>query len=357
MKNWQETKQIFERVAAATEENRKAALATIVQIEGSTYRRPGAKLLVEENGHLLGNVSGGCLEGDVRETALDVMKSGRSRLVHYDTSDDDDVIWGMGLGCNGQVDLFIQPVGAGSNRDAVLAVLDRLRAGAPFALSTSLKEEAISPEMLVVDGNGARAGAGDRHIERRTEELLEARTTALYETNGVRTFTEVLVPPPWLVVCGAGDDALALVKYAAELGLRVAVVDHRPAYLKAERFPGAARLIERRPEEGMEGIPADEETFVVIKTHAIRYDQGWLHEFLPTPVPYVGLLGPKSRREELLKDVPAGSSERIYGPVGLDLGGEGPEQVALSVVAEVMAVWSGRSGGHLRDRRKRIHQT
>jgi xanthine/CO dehydrogenase XdhC/CoxF family maturation factor len=168
-------------------------------------------------------------------------------------------------------------------------------------------------------------------------------------------FTEVLVPPPKLLVCGAGDDARPLVELATRVGFRVYVADHRTANLTAERFPAARKLLKLRPQHPSPELPADETTYAVVQTHALEHDKGWVNRLLATKVPYVGVLGPRARIRKILADLDAVNSERVYGPVGLDIGADGPEQVALSVVAEVLAVFSQRQSGHLREREAALH--
>lgn len=332
MKNWQETQQIITRLTHLLDAGVPAALATIVRIQGSTYRRPGAKLLIETDGRMMGNVSGGCLEEDVRETALAVMASGEPRSVHYDTSDAEDKVWGMGLGCNGQVDVFIQPITADVHR-AVLSDADaRLEGDNAFVLRIGL--------------TGAEAGRIS--IEASAEPLPDTHCEA-------SVFVERLLPPPTLLVCGAGDDALPLVRMANEIGFRVVVADHRSAYLTSDRFPDARRCVRIRPDDDVEEGLLTDRTLAVVKTHAQRYDGAWVERLVASPVPYIGLLGPKERREDIMKQIDPEAHPRIYGPVGLDIGGEGPEQVAVSILAETLSVWNNRSAGYLRDRNKAIH--
>jgi xanthine/CO dehydrogenase XdhC/CoxF family maturation factor len=168
-------------------------------------------------------------------------------------------------------------------------------------------------------------------------------------------FSDVLVAPPKLIVCGAGDDAMPLVAYAADAGFAVTVIDHRPAYLTTERFPTARRLIEARPHEDTAGLSVDAQTLVVVKMHAFEQDRDWLRQFLDTDTPYIGLLGPRARAGKLLELAGSRGSQRVYGPVGLDVGAEGPEQIAISIVAELLAVHARQQPGHLRERGAAIH--
>ena len=373
MKHWQETSQIVGRIAELAAAGRRAALATVVRIAGSAYRRAGAKLLVEESGATRGGVSGGCLEADVREIAMAVIGKGAPRLRHYETSGDDQTIWGLGLGCNGAVDIFIQPVTSGDTVDAARQVRMLLAGDAPFAVSTLVRGAPAVLGRVLVSGDGPRAGSTgspdlDRVIARRSEALLAAGESECYdiEPTGVFTestgvFTEVHVPPPRLVICGAGDDAIPLAACASQVGFRVTMVDHRPAYLTAERFPGAER-IDRRPADGLEGLPLDPSTYTVVMTHSFAHDRDWVGRLLRTNVAYIGLLGPRARRDEMLEQldgvgaqIDATGADRLFAPVGLDLAADGPEQVAVSIVAELLAVRAESAPQHLREKEGVIH--
>ena len=292
---------MFEEIARLAQAGRASALATLIKVQGSSYRRPGAKLLIRDDGTMLGNVSGGCLENDLRERALRVIESGAPEMVHYDTGADENTIWGLGLGCNGKLDVYLQRAPPG-----VESVRKKLSGDAPFEL---------------------RAGE----------------------------FVEMLQPPPPLVIVGGGDDAMPLVRMAVESGFRLTLVDHRPAYLKPESYPGVRRILQKRAEDGLNDLPHGPDTLVIIKNHAINADRTWAQLYAATPVRYIGLLGPQARRDEILKAIPGAQRERIFGPAGLDLGSEGPEQIALSIVAELLAIMADRPAGHLREQTRPIH--
>jgi xanthine/CO dehydrogenase XdhC/CoxF family maturation factor len=359
VKHWQETAEIFAQVMGDAQAGRRAAVATVVRIRGSAYRRPGAKLLVREAGETSGGVSGGCLEADVREHALAVLRDGTPRLLHYDTGSDDREVFGFGMGCNGAVDVFVQPA-TPAFLEAARRVQERLLGDAPFAVSTVLAGDSAG-RVLVLAPGAPRAGstgepALDRAVEAAAEELLRRGETALHEPSGARVFTEVLRPPPHLVVFGAADDAIPLVRYARDAGFRVALVDHRPAYLAEARFPAGVRRLELRPEDGAaSALPLGPGALAVVKTHSLANDREWIRQLLRTEVAYVGVLGPRARVADVLRQVGAEADPRVFGPVGLDLGAEGPEQVALAVVAELLAARAGRAPGHLRDRKGAIH--
>lgn len=334
MKSWQETASVVAEMQRLLADGRRCALATLVKLEGSSYRRPGAKLLIREDGSLLGNVSGGCLENDLRERAQKAIHSDACELVHYDTGEDENVVWGLGLGCNGKIDVFVQPCSPGGGGAIVAELARRLDGVEAFAVRTRID----APDQ----GRIAIVPPGDAQ-------------TGLVMEDRARVFVDVLQPPADFVVIGAGEDAAPLVRAAADAGFRVTLVDHRPAYLRAELFPGARRLVTARAAGGLRDLPAHARTFVVVKNHAIGADKEWARLYAATPAPYVGLLGPKARREDILASLPADARPRFFGPVGLDIGAEGAEQIAFSIVAEALAVQAGRSGGHLRARAAPLH--
>jgi xanthine/CO dehydrogenase XdhC/CoxF family maturation factor len=359
VKHWQETADILRQVAGLAERSARAAVATVVRIQGSAYRRQGAKFLVQEDGQTVGGVSGGCLEADVREIALAVIRDGAARLRHYDTGSDDRTVWGLGLGCNGAVDIFIQPASTPEGLRAGSRILELLAGDEAFAVATVLAGEAAG-RTLVLTADGATFGstadpALDRELASRAADLLRRGESSVDEIRSQQVFTEVQQPPPSLVVFGAGDDAAPLVDCARGAGFRVALVDHRAALLGGGRYPESVRVFERRPEEGLSGLPLGPRSFAVVKMHALAKDREWVRRLLSSPVDYIGVLGPRARIAEILRQLEAGSDRRVFGPVGLDLGADGPEQVALSIVAEMLAVQSSRAPRHLREREAPIH--
>lgn len=323
MKTWHETALVYGELQRRLAAGQSAAVATLVKLEGSGYRRPGAKLLIGYDGTLAGNVSGGCLEEDLRERGRRAIASGRPEQVHYDTGADENVVWGLGLGCNGKLDVWLQPFQPGDQANALSTLAERLRDHQPFHLRLNLRDGALD----------FPAAAGEQP----------------------GYFVETLVPPPDLIVVGAGDDARPLVAMAAGVGFRVTVVDHRKAFLTADRFPSADRLVTARPEAGVGDLPLHADSLVVLMTHAVKLDTAWAQRVAATPARYLGLLGPQARRAEILSHLPESARERAYGPAGLDVGAEGAEQIALSILAEALAVRAGRAGGSLRQRTRPLH--
>jgi xanthine dehydrogenase accessory factor len=355
-----ELSDVLDTIAGLDERGERFALATIVAVRGSTYRRPGARLVVPERGESVGNISGGCLEGDVERIGREVIASGVPLLELFDLSADDDAVWGYGLGCNGAMELFIEPGdGAGEFARQLRAMMGE---GRPACLATVLEGTAAGTRLLVTagqaDGDGPLADAAHRAL---------AAGTSSVETVGLadgeaRVFLEVLKPPLSLLICGAGHDAIPLVRQAADLGWRVTVVDPRSAFLTAYRFPGATELLEADGDELAGRTIIDSDTYAVVMTHNYLRDLGYLRALLATEAGYIGMLGPRRRTGQILGElaeqgitITPADQARLHAPAGLDLGAEGPDEIATSIVAEVLAVARGRGGGPLRERRGSIH--
>jgi xanthine/CO dehydrogenase XdhC/CoxF family maturation factor len=307
------------------------ALATIVVTTGSTYRHPGARLLIPAVGEPIGNISGGCLEGDVARIGREVIADGRPRLISFDLTADDDAVWGYGLGCNGSFEIFVEPT-AGA-----VATADALR-----------RERGC----LVTVLTGANAG---RH--RFEAEVDHGERPRIVDEDGERVLHEPILPPMRLIVCGAGHDTIPLVRQAAELGWRVTVADVRRSLLTAQHFPGAADFCDAEPDQAANATSPDPRTAVVLMSHNYLRDIAYLRSFLGVSWSYLGVLGPRGRTEQMLGELgEASAMDRLHAPAGLDIGAEGPEEVARAIVAEILAVSRGRSATSLRDRKGPIHR-
>ena len=361
---------VLAAIEALSAKGERMALATIVAVRGSTYRRPGARLLVPEEGSPVGNISGGCLEGDVADMARVVMDEGRARLAGWDLTADDDAVWGLGLGCNGAIEVFIEP--AERAAEVAGALRTALEEERPISVVTVVESSLVDVEpgaRVVVRPDGTADGSlGEASIDAAAvgaatallrEERSEVRTLA----DGVRAFIEVLDPPLRLIVCGAGHDAIPLVRAASVLGWNLTVVDDRPAFLTRERFPEATGFVAvDEPENAAKAAGVDERTFAVVMTHNFLRDKEYVRSLLGSPAAYIGMLGPGARTERLLMElrdegveIADAARERIHGPAGLDLGGEGPEEIAQAIISEIVAVKRQRAGGFLRDRPGPIH--
>lgn len=332
-------------VLAAADELRArgepVALATVVAVRGSSYRRPGARLLVPARGAPIGLVSGGCLEDEAARLAREAIVREVPLLVTIDHSTEGDELWGSGLGCRGAVDLLAEPP------ELAAETLDALRA--------ARRDGRASYLLTGLDGERRPMSAAEAVSlgERAAQAVAHGRPTLI----GERVLDPIL-PPLRLVVCGAGPDAGPLVAAGRRQGWRVDVVDPRRSFLRPERFPGA-RLIDVEPAEAAAAVEAGEWTAAVIMSHDYLRDAAFLAGFLGRGVPYLGVLGPRDRTERLLAELSSPASEAdlraLHAPAGLDIGADGAEQVATAIVSEILAVLHGRHGGPLRDRRGPIH--
>ena len=361
---------VLAAIESLSADGRKLALATIVAVRGSTYRRPGARLLVPDEGEPIGNISGGCLENDVADVARVVMDEGQARIVSFDLTADDEAVWGWGLGCNGAIDLFVEP--AEKAAEVAGALRMALEEERPIAMVTVL-EGSVGIEhgdrMLVRPDGSTEGSLGDAAVDGAAREaalhLLALEKSDIRELAlGVRAFVEVLEPPLRLVICGAGHDVAPLVAAADGLGWCPVVVDDREAFLTSERFPHAAQLLfVERPDAAAKVVPIDARTFVVVITHNFFRDKDYVRSLLGTPARYIAMLGPAARTTRLLQELADEGVEiadedrqRIHAPAGLDLGAEGPEEIAAALVAEIVAVKRRREAGFLRDRLGPIHE-
>lgn len=360
MKHWQETSRILQMHARLSEQRQSAALATVVQIEGSAYRRAGAKMLIADTGVMAGSVSGGCLEADVREVALSVMRSGIPQLLHYDTGPDDETPFGLGLGCNGAVDILVQCASAPEFLETSRRLALLLQGDEAFAVSTIVRGPEGVGRSIVLSTDGRPVGStGDAKLDlviaARASDLLRTGISQLHDFGTHLVFTEIQLPPPALVIVGAGEDTRPLATSATDVGFRVTVVDHRPAYLTRDHYPAGTRLVKARADSDISALALGPRVYAVVKTHSLDHDREWIRRLLASDVAYIGVLGARARIQGMLRELDAEDDDRIFGPVGLDIGADGPEQIAVSVVAELLAVISAREAGHLRAREGFIH--
>lgn len=355
-------------------EARPCALATVVEVLGSAYRRPGARMLVTEDGELTGAISGGCLEGDARQRARQAIFRGQPALVTYDTRDEDDPRHGLGPGCQGVVRILLEPLDFTAPDNPVELLRGFAQHPEPAVLATVFETDtsglkaAVGQRVLLSAAGALRgspllagplAGAARATLAQGLSQVLDIETDA----GPVRALLEVLVPPLRLVVYGAGNDAQPLVHLAASLGWHITVVDGRPNLATAARFPEAAevRIV---PVRELETQVPDAGAYHVLLSHNYAYDLAALQTLLPTAAPYIGLLGPRAKAGRLLSEEELNLSEaamadalrnRLHSPIGLSLDGETPEEIALAIVAEIQAVKNGRSPQHLRDTTASIH--
>jgi xanthine/CO dehydrogenase XdhC/CoxF family maturation factor len=327
-------------------------LATVYETAGSTYSKAGHRILLAANGDYRGLVSGGCLEGDLAERARGVVESGQAIAVTYDLRDEADELWGLGIGCNGLLRVFLQPLSVSNDYQPFAAIADALAgaraAGVATVIESSKAELPLGATAVAtsagertfgVSGDAAGAiTAASRVAVGRSEAQLVAR-------DGYTILRAPVQPIPKLLVLGAGLDAVPLVAMAAELGWFVTVADHRPAYLARGGFERAERTVLVEPERLRRALPIDDYDAVVVMSHHLATDRKYLAELASVATRYLGVLGPRARRERLLHelaDTAPELRERLKGPVGLDIGADSPESIALSILADLQATLSTR---------------
>ncbi|XZF15927.1 XdhC family protein [Chitinophagaceae bacterium MMS25-I14] len=369
MKEIQDVIQAFED---ACKTGKRTALATVVHVEGSSYRRPGARMLVTEDGVMTGAISGGCLEGDALRKALLAITEQRNKLVTYDTTDEDDAVIGVQLGCNGIVHILFEPLNA-QEENHPLALLKQVVSGRKDAVLVTLfalkQQDAAQPgTCLFTTGEIQLSNLWDMDYSLVYEEVALAAAKALQErASAIKTFGSftgfvAFIPPAIaLVVAGAGNDVIPLAIIAAGLGWQVTVADGRSTHATARRFPQASVKV-ALPEALAEVANMDTRTAFVLMTHNYNYDLAALKALLVHDCAYIGVLGPKQKLERMYHDMEAAGfypdeerKECVHGPVGLDIGAETAEEIAISIVAEIQAVFSGGNGKELKNKQEPIH--
>lgn len=331
----------LERIARTTADG-DALLATVVRVAGSSYRRPGARMLVAGDRWLAGCVSGGCLEGDVMLRGVHRCKAGPV-VVTYDSTEGEP----YGLGCNGIVDVLLEYVPAGTTNDALAFAAQCFAREERGVLVTVIRSPRADLPV------GARCSRPEAPFARPiTDDAIRAAArgvAGVVTIDGVTVLVEHVTPSPQLFVLGSGHDAAPIVTLAKAAGFRVTVADR--AIREPSRFLAADRLA--KSDEVAALIDRALDASIVVMHHQRDADRAGLEMALASRARYIGVLGPASRTEELLGHVPR--DPRLHAPVGLDVGAETPEQIALAIVAEVQAVYRGARGGMLRDRARALH--
>lgn len=357
-----ELDRILEAIHDWSERDLDFALATVVGVRGSTYRGLGARQLVGADGADVGTVSGGCLDQDLHRVALEVIERGTATTVEFDLTADDEAIWGWGIGCNGATRLLVEP--SRSARELASVIQTARAEQRPLAVTHVLDpgESGLAVGSRRFDWlNGESAGSLgpiDEPVAAVAQTALQTGHHELVVVEGVQVLVEVVGAPSKLVICGAGHDAAPVARYGSELGFEVVVVDDRRQVLTRERFPGDVALVHGRPADLADHVDLDRRTYVVIMSHNYLRDLDYLRSALGTEVTYIGALGPGARLERLLKDLEADGVDvadadlaKIYAPAGLDLGAEGPQEIAWAIIAEILAVRRGKAAGFLRGRK------
>jgi len=368
-----EIRDIIKAFDEAQKIGKQTALATVVHVEGSSYRRPGARMLIEDDGQLTGAISGGCLEGDALRKALLVMAEKRSRLVTYDTMDDDDAKFGVGLGCNGIIQVLIEPIDVSDPNNPIqyLRTVNEKRQKAVLITLFSLQDKK-DPQygtrlLLKEDGNilDHSPVLKDVLLADAKEALINQNSSFknyISDKQNLTAFIEVIKPPVSVIIIGAGNDVMPVVDMADILGWETTVIDGRANYAKKERFVSACQVLVLKPEQVLEQIAIDEHTVFLLMTHNYNYDMAMLRQLLQKNISYIGMLGPKKKRERMLDELKGEGLiftqqqlSVLHSPVGLDIGAETSEEIALSILAEIKALFAGKDVQSLRTLKEVIH--
>lgn len=372
-----EIREIINAYQLALVAKKRMALATVVHVDGSSYRRPGARMLVTEDGQLTGAISGGCLEGDALRKALLVISQQKNKLVTYDTSDEDDNTLGVQLGCNGIVHILFEPVDITQENNPIELLKQALskRQNAVLLTLFSLNtRNGIQPGTccLYLETDNQSRFATDFNVpsdilltEAAQAHQIQDSFFKQFHIDGqnLTGFVEYLKTPPSLVIAGAGNDIIPLTEMAAVLGWHVTVVDGRSSHATQQRFPKATRVIVTKASEVLTLVACDEQTFFLLMTHNYNYDIALLKELIQlNQSPYIGTLGPKKKLNRMFDDLAKEGiivfeeqKEKIFGPTGLDIGAETSEEISLSILSEIKAVMNHRPGTYLRDKAEPIH--
>ena len=370
-----EIREIINAYNKARKNEKRLALATLVHLNGSSYRRPGARMIVDEEGQLTGAISGGCLEGDALRKAVFCIHTQIPKLVVYDTSDEEDATIGIQLGCSGIIQVLFEPI----DENDPLNPIELLKKAVHKRQNTVLvtlyapqikKGDTVGTSMLLEDTGEFHNNSSFQLVpETLMQDIIETLTIKKssfksYNLNDhtFNAFLSFISPSISLVIIGAGNDAIPLQSIAETLGWEVTIVDGRHTYAKIERFSSACQVIVSKPEKVLQQIPIDEKTVFVLMTHNYNYDYSILKALLDKNVTYIGALGPKKKLDNMITDLKAENiflNERqkniLYGPVGLELGAETPAEIALSITAEIMSVMHNKKGGSLRNLLTEIH--
>jgi xanthine dehydrogenase accessory factor len=328
-------------------ENQSIALATVIQTWGSSPRRAGAKMALTPDGKITGSVSGGCVEGAVYEAGIDVLKSKRPQLLHFGVAD--ETAWEVGLACGGSIDIFVKPL----DTEFFNTLRSTLVEEHPAIVVTVVRgsDEILGHEILVRDDGNVMGSINEKldmqAVELARQALAQGESRRVLLEDETEVFMEVILPPPTLIVIGGVHITIALVTLAKTLGYRTVVVDPRSAFGNQERFPNVDQLIQLWPDEAFQQVPLTRSTAIAMLTHDPKLDDPALKIALPSPAFYVGALGSKTtqakRRQRLLEDgLTEEQLDRLHGPIGLEIGAGTPEEIAMSIMAEIVAARNNR---------------
>ncbi len=338
---------LLKAFSAWSAEQKPLVLASVFETAGSTYSKAGAQMLITGDGDFQGMLSGGCLEGDLAERARKVLESGQPQSVTYDLGSNDEDLWGLGVGCDGLMKIFLQPLSPGAGYEPFATMLQALAGDSPevaaIVVESSIDKLPPGATMVTVGGEVKFADMTDDFTSPVGEMMtatLHARQSgsrALAAPSGNATvLLALLEPPPAILVLGAGLDAEPVVRFANELGWRVTIQDHRPAYIQSGSFHGAEQIHCLPVNDIAATLDLDRYAAAIVMSHHLVSDRQYLGQLAGSSIPYIGLLGPVDRRRRLLSELdelPGNLESRVHGPAGIDIGGRGPASIALSIIA------------------------
>lgn len=356
--------------------NTESVLATVVHVEGSSYRRAGARMLVDEYGNITGAISGGCLEGDALRKALHVIHQQQNKLVTYDTSDEDDAVIGAQLGCNGIIQVLFEPLDYQEQLNPCELLKKVINQKKPLAIvvqfNLNRQKEQPGTKMIISEDSeilyGKLEGEALDHILEHAILSLKNKchhfTEYLYEEETHHVFIQNYQPPVKLIIVGAGNDAQILAQQGDLLGWDVVVTDGRPTHANKNRFTSSCQVIVTKPEKTLENIEVDHRSCFVLMSHNYNYDLAVLRLLLAEKmIPYIGILGPLKKYKRMLKeleeegfDLTTADLDKVYAPVGLEIGAETPAEIGLSILAEIQAVLTRKPARSLREKSSPIHE-
>lgn len=358
-----EIKQIITAFEQAHAAGKRSALATVVHVEGSSYRRPGARMLVTDDGEITGAISGGCLEGDALRKAQLTIAQQIPKLITYDTRDEEDAFIGRQLGCAGVISVLFEPIDPTDPYNPIecLKQMNNDRKDQLLITIFSLSTKQIGTCFWKQDQKQwGRLSDECPDIQQDIEQTFIHRTSQFIQySNGYTVFFEFIPPVISLVLVGAGNDVISMSSFADLLGWEVHVLDGRSTHARQERFPYACQVLVGKPETLIEKISIDDRTAFVLMTHNYQYDLSMLKLLITKNIRYIGVLGPAKKLNRMLDEMDMELSEEkrthIFGPTGLNIGAETPEEIALSIIAEIQAVMNDRSPHSLRENAHEIH--
>lgn len=363
-------KTIVEEYQKLDLKEKKAALATVVRVRGSSYRSPGTRMLITEDGKWVGSISGGCLEGDALRKARKVMNEKVAMTVTYDTTEESNQNLGIGLGCNGVIDVLIEPIDPKLPHNPILLFSGFINTDKPLAVGTICYGEGVAEKMILNESDEVSSvftsDSLSSSVKKDLKELFFTHKSEVKKYKGeqeAEVFLELVQPTVSLILFGGGFDARPVSQLAKSLGWNVIVTDECVAHIAPIFFPGADKLSLCKRQFVDRDFKITPYTACVLMSHNYEYDRDVLKKLIRSATPYIGILGPRKRFDKMIEEFDSENIQltqeqltKIHSPIGLDIGAEAPDEIAISIIAEIQSKFSYRSGGFLKYRNGPIHQ-